>query len=186
MEQKVDYKKVFHDLYVPSTSGMIIDVPAIPYLMVKGKGDPNEEAGAYQAALQVLYSLTFTIKMSRKGSYQPDGYHDYALPPLEGLWWLEEDVTAAMDIHHKEKFSWISMLRVPDYVTPEVFAWAKQEVHRKHPQTDFTNTTLEIFEEGLCAQILHKGSYDNEASTITALHAFLKEQGYALAIGRCV
>lgn len=182
MEQKIDYKKAFKDMYLPKTSGMILDVPAIPYLMVKGHGDPNEEDGAYHQALQILYSLTFTIKMSKKGCYQPSGYHDYVLPPLEGLWWMDEDMEAKIDIRHKENFSWISMLRVPDYVTPEVFAWAKQEVHKKHPDIDFSHTTLEVFEEGLCAQILHKGSYDDEPATMDTLYTFLHEKGYALDI----
>lgn len=125
---KLDYKKKYKDLYQPKTTGMLIDIAAIPFLMVDGKGNPNEEDGDYSKAMQLLYGITFTIKMSRKGTKALEGYHDYVVPPLEGLW--EMKGIKGMDYSRKEDFLWTSMLRLPEYVTEDVFAWACEEFHK--------------------------------------------------------
>lgn len=177
---KIDYKKEFPDLYLPKTKGMIIDIPPIPYIMVRGKGDPNEENGAYKQTMQILYGLSFTIKMSKKGTHIIEGYHDYVVPPLEGLWWMND--LDYIDFEHKEKFEWISMIRLPDYATKEVFDWACGELRKKHPEIDFSHTTYEVFEEGICAQIMHKGPYDEEPATIEKLHRFIEEEGYVVDV----
>lgn len=178
---KLDYKKKYKDLYQPKTTGMLINVAAIPFLMVDGKGNPNEEDGDYSKAMQLLYGITFTIKMSRKKAIALKGYHDYVVPPLEGLW--EMKGIKGVDYSRKEDFLWTSMLRLPEYVTEDVFAWACEEFHKKHPEADINSVRLEWYEEGLCAQILHKGSYDEEPATLKKLHGFIEENGYCVDIG---
>jgi hypothetical protein len=178
---KLDYKKKYKDLYQPKTTGMLINVAAIPFLMVDGKGNPNEEDGDYSKAMQLLYGITFTIKMSRKKAIVLKGYHDYVVPPLEGLW--EMKGIKGVDYSRKEDFLWTSMLRLPEYVTKDVFAWACEEFHKKHPEADINSVRLEWYEEGLCAQILHKGSYDEEPATLKKLHGFIEENGYCVDIG---
>ena len=178
---KLDYKKEYKELYLPSTKGMLIDVPTIPFLMVDGSGDPNDADGDYSKALQLLYGIIFTIKMSKKGSKKLEGYHDFVVPPLEGLW--EMKGSSEMDYSRKQDFQWTSMLRLPDYVTSEVFAWACTEFHKKHADADIDRVRMELYTEGLCAQILHKGSYDEEPSTLEKLHAFLEENGCCVDIG---
>lgn len=178
---KLDYKKKYKDLYQPKTTGMLINVAAIPFLMVDGKGNPNEEDGDYSKAMQLLYGITFTIKMSRKKAIALKGYHDYVVPPLEGLW--EMKGIKGVDYSRKEDFLWTSMLRLPEYVTEDVFAWACEEFHKKHPEADINSVRLEWYAEGLCAQILHKGSYDEEPATLKKLHGFIEENGYCVDIG---
>lgn len=178
---KIDFKKAFKDLYLPKRTPMLIEVPPIPFLMIDGKGNPNEEGGAYQQAMQIIYGVTFTIKMSKKGSKQLDGYYDYVLPPLEGLWEMED--TQELDYTHKDDMVWTSMIRLPEYVNQEVFAWACEEVKKKHPDMDISKARLETYAEGLCAQIMHIGPYDAEPETLERLHAYIDEQGYAVDIG---
>ena len=161
---KLDYKKKYKDLYQPKITGMLIDIAAIPFLMVDGKGNPNEEDGDYSKAMQLLYGITFTIKMSRKGT-----------KALEGI--------KGMDYSRKEDFLWTSMLRLPEYVTEDVFAWACEEFHKKHPEADINRVRMEWYEEGLCAQILHKGSYDEEPASLKKLHTFIEENGCCVDIG---
>lgn len=175
---KIDYKKEYKDLYLPKTKPMIIDVPKMNFVSVSGIGDPNIEGGEYQKAMQILYGITFTIKMSKMGNEMPDGYHDYVLPPLEGLWDIELDEITDFGISDKSKFKWISMIRLPEYVTPEVFEWAKEKLTEKNPDIDFSKTKYLSYEEGLCAQIMHKGPYDDEPKTIKILTNFIKENGY--------
>ena len=129
----------------------------------------------------MLYGITFTIKMSRKGTKALEGYHDYVVPPLEGLW--EMKGIKGMDYSRKEDFLWTSMLRLPEYVTEDVFAWACEEFHKKHPEADINRVRMEWYEEGLCAQILHKGSYDEEPASLKKLHTFIEENGCCVDIG---
>lgn len=175
---KLDYKKEYPDLYLPKTKPSVIDVPAMGFIMVAGKGDPNEEDGEYQRAVGILYGLTFTIKMSRLSGNQPDGYFDYVVPPLEGLWWNEGEPFNGITVTDKSAFSWISMIRQPEFVTPEVFAWAVEEASRKKPELDTSLARFETYREGLCAQVMHKGPYDDEPATIAALDRFIEEKGY--------
>nr|WP_270298885.1 GyrI-like domain-containing protein [Eggerthella sinensis] len=151
-----DFKKAYPDLYLPKTKPAFIDVPPMSFVMVAGTGNPNEENGSYSDALGLLYAFSFTIKMSKMGSWQPEGYFDYAVPPLEGLWWTTDEAFDGTRILDKDAFSWISMIRLPDFVTPAVFAWAAEQVAAKKPQLDLARAHLGRFAEGPCAQIMHK------------------------------
>ena len=175
---KFDYKKEYRDLYVPGVKPVIQNIPAMPFIMIAGTGDPNDTQGQYSHAMELLYACSYTIKMSKMSEQQPEGYFEYVVPPLEGLWWSDSIVPGGLSIADKSVFSWIAMIRQPDFVTPEVFAWAIDEVARKKPNLDTTKARFEVFEEGLCAQIMHKGPYDDEPATIAKLDAFITEQGY--------
>lgn len=169
--EKLDYKKEYKDLYLPKTKPMLIQVPNMKFIMIKGKGNPNSESGEYQEALSLLYALSFTIKMSKLGENQIKGYFEYVVPPLEGLWWNEGNKT--VDYQQKEKFEWISMIRQPEFVTQEVFDWACQEVKKKKG-LEVSKAEFVELEEGLCVQMLHKGSYDEEPKTIQAIEEYIQ------------
>lgn len=166
-----DFKKEFKSVYQPKTSPEIITVPPITYAAVRGEGDPNEEGGAYKDALAVLYGILYTIKMSKRGDRPIDGYFDFVVPPLEGFW-------DNVDYSHKERFKWISVLRLPDFVTGEVFDRAKEEAARKK-KIDCSTAEMLTIDEGLCVQCMHIGSYDDEPATVAAMDAFLAENGCA-------
>lgn len=170
--EKLDYKKEYKDLYLPKTKPMLIQVPNMKFIMIKGKGNPNSESGEYQEALSLLYALSFTIKMSKLGENRIKGYFEYVVPPLEGLWWNEGNKT--VDYQQKEKFEWISMIRQPEFVTQEVFDWACQEVKKKKG-LEVSKAEFVELEEGLCVQMLHKGSYDEEPKTIQAIEEYIQE-----------
>lgn len=172
-----DYKKEQKDLYMPNKPA-VITVPVMAYAAVEGVGDPNEENGAYAAAVGVLYGISYTIKMSYKGSRAIDGYFEYVVPPLEGLWWMD-DGTPGVDYRRKDGFHWISLIRLPDFVTAEVFEWARAEAAQKK-KIDMGKAKLLTLDEGLCVQCLHCGSYDDEPATIQGLDAFAQENGCAL------
>lgn len=177
---KLDYKKEYKDLYMPKAKPCIIDVPAMCFIMVDGRGNPNIEGGEYQQAVELLYGLSYTIKMSKMGGSQLDGYFEYVVPPLEGLWWLSDN--SYFDFSIKEKFCWISMIRQPEFVTQEVFDWACKEIARKKPQLDTSKARLQVFHEGLCVQMMHIGSFDEEPETIAQINGFIKEKNYQDAI----
>lgn len=170
-EMPFDFKKEFKSLYQPKTVPEIITVPPITYAAVRGEGDPNEEGGAYKSAIGVLYGILYTIKMSKRGEHSIDGYFDFVVPPLEGFW-------DNVDYSHKERFKWISVLRLPDFVTEEVFEWAKEEAARKK-KIDCSSAEMLTIDEGLCVQSMHIGRYDSEPQTVAAMEAFLAENGYA-------
>lgn len=165
-----DFKKEFKSLYQPKTAPEIITVPPITYAAVRGEGDPNEEGGAYKSALGVLYGILYAIKMSKRGGNVIDGYFDFVVPPLEGFWVNN----ACLD---KERFRWISVLRLPDFVTDEVFIWAKAEASLKK-KIDCSAAEILKVNEGLCVQCMHIGSYDNEPQTVAKMDAFLAENGF--------
>lgn len=172
-----DFKKEYKDLYLPKTKPMLIDVPVMTFIAVAGSGNPNEENGDYAEALGLLYAFSFTVKMAKMGDWQPEGYFDYVVPPLEGLWW-----GGGFDgrrIEDKGALNWVSMIRQPDFVTPEVFAWAREQVAAKKPGLDVGRARLVRFAEGPCAQIMHKGPYDNEPATVAALEEFVRATGRA-------
>ncbi|MCX8074314.1 MAG: GyrI-like domain-containing protein [Clostridia bacterium] len=175
---KIDFKKDFKKLYLPSQEPCIVEVPKMNFVSVMGHGDPNELDGEYQKSMKILYGITFTIKMSRLSNDQPDGYYDYVVPPLEGFWDIDLDKISDFGITDKSKFNWISMLRLPEYVTEEVFEWAKVKFKSKNPNIDYSNTKYLSFEEGLCAQIMHIGSYDNEKPSINKLTNYIHQNGY--------
>lgn len=164
---------------MPKNKPSIVTVPSMNYIVVRGQGDPNAEKGEYKQAIGLLYGIAFTIKMSKKGNYQIDGYFDYVVPPLEGFWWQEG--VAGIDYAHKESFKWISVIRLPDFVTKADFYWAIEEAAKKK-KTDFSKVEFLTYEEGLCVQCMHIGSYDDEPTTIALMHEFMKDQGYVLDI----
>ncbi len=174
-----DYKKEYREFYLPKNRPEIIDIPAMNFIAVRGKGDPNEENGAYKEAIGLLYGIAFTIKMSAKGSHKIDGYFDYVVPPLEGFWWQEG--MCGVDYVHKEDFCWISLIRLPDFVTKEEFAWAVAEATAKK-KTDFSKVEFLTYTEGLCVQCMHLGAYDDEPATVKQMETFAQEQGYEIDI----
>jgi hypothetical protein len=146
------------------------------FIMVDGRGDPNTSA-EYANAVGALYGIAYAIKMSKMGGDTPEGYFDFVVPPLEGLWHIEGDTAAPVAID-KDRLVWTSMLRVPDFVTPNAFEEAKGKVAKKKLELDLSVARLEKFTEGLCGQITHTGSYDDEAPTVAALERFIEESGY--------
>ena len=179
-DEKLDYKKEYKDLYMPKAKPCLIDVPPICFIMVDGKGNPNIEGGEYQQAVELLYALSYTIKMSKMGGNPPEGYFEYVVPPLEGLWWLNDD--SHFDFSIKEKYCWTSMIRQPEFVTQEVFDWACKELAKKKPELNTSKAQLQTYHEGLCVQMMHRGPYDEEPKTIAQIDAFIKENSYENAI----
>ena len=174
-----DFKKEYKEFYMPKAQPSIVTVPPMNYLAVRGQGDPNEEGGAYKEAIGLLYSIAFTIRMSRKSSRQIEGFYDYVVPPLEGFWW--QDGVQGIDYAHKENFEWISVIRLPDFVTKADFDWAIEEAARKK-NTDFSKVEFLQVDEGLCVQCMHIGPYDDEPATVDMMHRYMEEQGYTLDI----
>lgn len=174
-----DYKKEYKEFYMPKNKPGIVEVPAMNYIAVRGKGDPNIEGSEYKQSIGLLYAIAFTIKMSKKGSHQIKGYFDYVVPPLEGFWWQEG--VQGIDYVHKENFQFLSVIRLPDFVTKEEFDWAVDEAETKKHE-DFSQVKFWTYEEGLCVQCMHIGPYDNEPETVRMMHDFMTEQGYQLDI----
>ena len=174
-----DYKKEYKEFYMPKDRPSIVSVPPMNYIAVRGKGDPNQEDGEYKQAIGLLYGIAYTIKMSKKGDHQIEGYFDYVVPPLEGFWW--QDGVQGVDYAHKETFNWISVIRLPDFVTREDFEWAISEATKKKKE-DFSKVEFFTYEEGLCVQCMHLGPYDDEPATVEKMHAYMTEQGYELDI----
>ena len=171
-----DYKKEYKALYLPKEMPSIVEVPSMQYAAVRGHGDPNEPEGEYGRAVAVLYGISYTIKMSYKGSRKVDGFFEYVVPPLEGFWWMEGGAPG-VDYRNKSGFNWISIIRVPEFVTEEVFAWAKEEAQRKK-RIDTRLAELITVSEGLCVQCLHIGSYNEEPATVAKMDHYRMEQGY--------
>ena len=174
MAEKIDYKKTEKPLYFPPAHPVVLTVPAMNFLMVEGKGSPQREE--YQQAIRLLYSIAFTIKMSRLSDNFPEGYHDYVVPPLEGLWDLGP---SGFDSSHKEDWSWVALIRQPDFVTSSVLERAKQEAARKKGAAlDFSRIRLATLEEGLCVQMMHIGPYEEEPVSFEKIQAFLEQNHY--------
>lgn len=174
---KLDYKKEYKDLYQPSSKPMVIEVPEMVFIAVDGKGDPNT-CVEYKEALELLYGLSFAIKMSKMNGTQPDGYFEYVVPPLEGLWSVEGIEFDGTNITDKSSFCWRSMIRQPEFVTEAVFESAKAVLQKKKPELSVDKAKLVRFDEGLCVQIMHKGSYDSEPASIEKVRKFAAENGY--------
>lgn len=175
-----DFKKEYKEFYLPPAKPGLVDVPAMNFLAVRGKGDPNTPDGEYQRAMGLLYGVAFTIKMSKLGDHRIEGYFDYVVPPLEGFWWMEGG--GSIDYAHKEDFCWISLLRLPDFVSKADFDWAVAEATRKKKQ-DFSPVEFLTYTEGLCVQCMHLGSYDDEPATLRAMEEFAAAQGLVPDIG---
>ena len=174
-----DFKKEYKEFYMPKGTPSIVTVPKMNFIAVRGSGDPNEEEGEYKQAIGLLYGIAFTVKMSKKGSRQIEGYFDYVVPPLEGFWW--QDGVEGVDYSDKGSFQWISVIRLPDFVTKEDFDWAVKEASVKKKQ-DFSKVRFFTYDEGLCVQYMHVGSYDDEPATVRLMHEFMESEGYELDI----
>ncbi len=172
----IDFKKSEKKIYMPSTKPTIIEIPKMNYIMIHGSGNPNIEGGEYQNSIPILYGIHYAIKMSKKGTRDIKGYYDYVVPPLEGLWWMNG--LHGIDYVHKENFHFCSMMRLPEYVDQEIFDWACAQLQKKHPKYDLSIVSFESFEEGICAQMMHKGPYDDEPATLKQLLSYIDEQGY--------
>lgn len=174
-----DYKKEYKEFYMSKSKPGIVTVPSMNYIAVRVQGDPNIEGSEYKQSIGLLYGIAFTIKMSKKGDHQIEGYFDYVVPPLEGFWW--QDGVEGIDYAHKEDFKGISVIRLPDFVTKADFEWAVQEATIKK-KTDFSKVEFLTYDEGLCVQCMHIGPYDDEPATVALMHEFMESQGYALDI----
>lgn len=187
-----DFKKEYKEFYLPPKKPQLIDVPLMQFISVKGIGDPNEKGGAYQQAMSLLYGIAFTLKMSKKSGHDMKGFFDYVVPPLEGFWWQDAQEDAGkvcegyqngimIDYSHKETFQWISMIRVPDFVTKEEFDWAVLEAERKK-KTDYSKVEFWQCQEGLCVQCLHVGPFDEEPATVKNMYEYVLKEGYEFDI----
>ena len=181
MEQPFDFVKEQKDFYQLKTQPLLIDVPEMVFFAVDGAGDPNAEQGPYAEAVQLLYALSYTVKMSDKGKQPLPGFFAYRVPPLEGLWQMAGGVPG-VDYANKAGFEWTSMIRQPEFVDESVFDWACAEVRRKKG-LDVSRARLWRYHEGLCVQVLHIGPYDAEPATVSRMDAFVEEQGYRLDFG---
>ena len=188
-----DFKKEYKEFYMPKNKPEIVKIPPMNYVAVRGKGNPNVECGDYQQAISILYAVAYTLKMSYKTDYKIEGFFEYVVPPLEGFWWQDEQhpVDAEMqtdrinrrenvkgiDYSNKDTFNWISVIRLPDFITEKDFAWAVQTATKKK-KIDCSPAEFLTIDEGLCVQIMHQGSFDSEPATVALLEDYLKEQGY--------
>lgn len=170
-----DYKKEYKEFYMPKNKPSLVEVPPMNYIAVRGKGDPNVEGGEYKQSIGLLYAIAFTIKMSKKGNRKIEGYFDYVVPPLEGFWW-QNDIKG-IDYSRKEDFQFISIIRLPDFVTKEDFDWAIEEATKKKKE-DFSKVEFLVYEEGVCVQCMHIGPYDDEPATVEMMHEFMTAEGY--------
>ncbi len=169
-----DFKKEYKEFYLPKAKPEIVTVPPMNYVAVRGKGDPNEEGGEYKAAIGLLYAVAYTIKMSKMGDHRIEGYFDYVVPPLEGFWW--QDGVDGVDYKNKSEFKWISMIRLPDFVTEEEFNWAKAEAEKKK-KLDCSKVEFLKTEEGLCVQCMHFGAFDDEPKTVALMNEYIEKMG---------
>ena len=174
-----DFKKEYKDYYLPPQKPVLAEIPKMNFIAVTGKGDPNEADGEYSKAMNLLYGIAYTLKMSYKGDYKIDGFFEYVVPPLEGLWW-QDDVNG-VDYSRKEAFRWISLIRLPDFVSKVDVEWAKTEAQAKK-KTDFSAVQFLTYDERLCVQSMHIGSYDDEPATIRAMTDFAEKNGYVIDI----
>ena len=170
-----DFKKEYKEFYLPPAKPVIVIVPKANYIAVRGKGDPNDESGAYQQAIGVLYAVAYTLKMSYKTDHRIEGFYDYVVPPLEGFWWQEG--IEGIDYRDKSTFCWISVIRLPDFITQADFDWAVENASKKK-KIDCSNAEFLTIDEGLCVQIMHVGPYDNEPASVALMDKFLAENGY--------
>lgn len=171
-----DFKKEYKEFYMCKKVPEIRTVPAANYIAVRGKGDPNQEGGMYQQAVSILYAIAYTIKMSYKGSRKMEGFFEFVVPPLEGFWW--QDHVKGVDYSNKASFNWISVIRLPDFVSKDDFDWAVAEATKKK-KIDCTLAEYLTIDEGLCAQIMHVGPFDDEPATVAIMDQYLLDNGYA-------
>ncbi|MCQ4936379.1 GyrI-like domain-containing protein [Anaerotignum propionicum] len=174
-----DFKKEYKEFYMPKNKPSIINIPKMTFIAVRGKGNPNVKDGEYQVAVGLLYGIAYTIKMSYKGDYKIDGFFEYVVPPLEGFWW--QDGIEGVNYANKDSFNWISVIRLPDFVTEKDFEWAVSTATNKK-KDDFSKVEFFSYDEGLCVQCMHIGSYDEEPATVSKMEKFAIENGYSIDI----
>lgn len=174
-----DYKKEYKEFYLPKKTPQIVEIPPMNFIAVRGKGNPNDENGDYKKAIALLYAIAFTIKMSPKTDHEIEGYFSYVVPPLEGFWWMEGKTE--IDYGNKASFCWISLIRLPDFVTKEDFDWAVAEATKKKKK-DFSSVEYYTYTEGLSVQCMHIGAYDDEPQTISFMEEYAISQGYEIDI----
>jgi hypothetical protein len=170
-----DFKKEYKEFYMPKNKPQIVDVPKANYIAVRGTGDPNEEGGAYQQAISILYAVAYTLKMSYKTNYKIEGFFEYVVPPLEGFWW--QDGVDGVNYCDKSSFHWISVIRLPDFVAEKDVQWAVQTATKKK-KLDCSSAEFLTIEEGLCVQIMHLGAFDDEPKTVALMDTYLRENGF--------
>ena len=170
-----DFKKEYKEFYLPKNKPQIVNVPKANYIAIRGQGNPNEEGGAYKQAIGILYAVAYTLKMSYKTDYKIDGFYEYVVPPLEGFWW--QDGICGVDYTKKDEFKWISIIRLPDFITRENFDWAVKTASEKK-KIDCSSAEFFTVEEGLCVQIMHIGSFDDEPASLEKMDKYLEENGY--------
>lgn len=170
-----DFKKAYREFYMPRRKPEIVTIPSANYIAVRGKGDPNQEGGAYQQAVSVLYAIAYTLKMSYKTDHKIEDFFEYVVPPLEGFWW--QDGVDGIDYSHKSAFNWISVIRLPDFVTEKDFDWAVETASKKK-KLDCSPAEFMTITEGLCVQIMHIGPFDDEPATVALMDAYLEQNGY--------
>lgn len=170
-----DFKKEYKEFYLPKNKPEIVTVPKANYIAIRGKGDPNEVCGAHQQAISVLYAVAYTLKMSYKTDHKIEGFFEYVVPPLEGFWW--QDDIDGIDYTDKASFNWISVIRLPEFITQKDFEWAVETATKKK-KLDCSSAELMTIDEGLCVQIMHLGSFDDEPATIALIDEYLEKNGY--------
>lgn len=170
-----DFKKEYKEFYMPKNKPEIVTVPKANYIAVRGKGNPNEEGGAYQKAISVLYAVAYTLKMSYKTDHKIEGFFEYVVPPLEGFWWQEN--VSGVDYSNKDMFNWISVIRLPDFISKADFDWAVETATKKK-KLDCSSAEFLIIDEGLCVQIMHLGAFDDEPKTVALMDSYLEANGY--------
>ena len=179
LKMTFDFKKEYKEFYMPKNIPSIVEIPLMNYIAIRGKGDPNDENRKKKKSIELLYGIAYTIKMSKKTDHEIDGYFDYVVPPLEGFWW--QDGVDGIDYAHKENFQWISVIRLPDFVTKNDFDWAISEATIKK-KMDFSKVEFFTYDEGLCVQCMHVGCYDDEPATVKLMHEYMELLGYELDI----
>ena len=170
-----DFKKEYKEFYLPKNVPQIVNVPKANYIAVRGHGNPNEEGGAYQQAISLLYTVAYTLKMSYKTDHRIAGFFEYVVPPLEGFWW--QDGVDGIDYSDKDSFCWISVIRLPDFITKKDFEWAVETAEKKK-KLDCSSVEFLTINEGLCVQMMHLGSYDDEPASVAQMDKYLAENGY--------
>ena len=170
-----DFKKEYKEFYMPKNKPEIVTVPKANYIAVRGKGNPNEIDGAYQRAISILYAVAYTLKMSYKTEHKIEGFFEYVVPPLEGFWW--QDNVDGIDYADKAAFNWISVIRLPEFVTQKDFEWAVETASEKK-KLDCSSAEFLTIDEGVCVQIMHIGAFDDEPQTVALMDEYIAQNGY--------
>ena len=170
-----DFKKEYKEFYMPKNKPEIVTVPQANYIAVRGKGNPNEIDGAYQKAISILYAVAYTLKMSYKTEHKIEGFFEYVVPPLEGFWW--QDNVDGIDYADKAAFNWISVIRLPEFITQKDVEWAVETASEKK-KLDCSSAEFLTVDEGLCVQIMHIGAFDDEPQTVALMDEYIAQNGY--------